>query len=85
MKLLTIQITIRDENRYASDTNIGLEDINHISIIDSGEPTEPKVTTTTIKNDGTFERSKEHQYSKQELLDRIIQNIRYLQRYPDMK
>lgn len=83
MKLLTVQITIKDVNRYASDTNIGIENIDNIFVLENYESKVPKATT--IKNDGTMECSKEHNISKQQLLDQIIQNIRYLQANPDMK
>jgi hypothetical protein len=82
-KYMTVNIAIKDENRYASPTNNGIEDIEYIQTIENYNSDMPKVSL--IKNDGTIETSKEHKVSKQQLLDQIIQNIRYLQRYPDMK
>ena len=83
MKHMNVHIAIKDENRYASVKNDGIEDIEYIQTIENYNSDMPKVSL--IKNDGTIETSKEHKVSKQQLLDQIIQNIRYLQRYPDMK
>jgi hypothetical protein len=83
MKFMTVNIAIKDENRYASDTNIGIEDIEYIQTIENYESDLPKVSL--IKNDGTIKTSKEHNVSKQQLIDQIIQNIRYMQKNPDMK
>jgi hypothetical protein len=83
MKFMTVNIAIKDENRYASDSNVGIEDIEYIQIIENYESDLPKVSL--IKNDGTFKAGQGHGYAKQQLMDMIIQNIRYLQKNPDMK
>jgi hypothetical protein len=80
---MTVNIAIKDENRYASESNVGIEDIEYIQIIENYESDLPKVSL--IKNDGTIKTSKEHNVSKQQLIDQIIQNIRYMQKNPDMK
>lgn len=82
-KYMTVNIAIKDENRYASATNDGIEYIEYIQTIENYNSDTPKISL--IKNDGMIKPSKEHNVSKQQLLDQIIQNIRYLQDNPNME
>ena len=74
MKYMTIQIAIRDENRYASPTNVGMEDIDHIIITENDE-------SVTIENP-LESKYKGNGYSKQQLMDMILQNVRVFQKEP---
>jgi hypothetical protein len=71
---MTVQIAIRDENRYASPTNVGIEDIDHIVITENGK---------SVKIENPLENKyKGFGYSKQQLMDMIMQNLRVFQKEP---
>jgi hypothetical protein len=72
MKYMTIQIAIRDENRYASSTNKGMEDIDHIIIMENNE---------SVKIENPLENDYQgFGYSKQMMMDMIIRNARVFQK-----
>ena len=77
MKTITVTIQVNETNRYASETNKGIEDVHSITVLENG-------VETVFENPKENERT-ERGYSKQQTIDMVLGNIRYLQANPDLK